>query len=326
MKNKTVVAVTMVIITLIVGITGVFVYVDQEDRKYKESRMNENPGNINNTEPAGTPEVTPDAVPAYAQANPTERPVQNGKIIVLDPGHGKSSDMMSNSDKKSAGYQYSYEYDGWGEWRHYKDGTFGTDCNGGDCTGTGPSCWYPMGNGDRETEPEIDLNNALAAQKYLEEMGYTVRLTRSSNNENPSMNRRVSHCFPDNNISADPDASLYVCLHSNASDGAGLSGTSYIALSGDYKQGHIGGDFKESSNNAGRIINSKIAEATGLSDRGAIEGMEYLILFNKCPVPIAYMEIGFFDNSSDLEILRTQSDSIGKAVAEGVNEFLGGAN
>ena len=46
-----------------------------------------------------------------------------------------------------------------------------------------------------------------------------------------------------------------------------------------------------------------------------------MILFNKCPVPIAYMEIGFYD-SSDLSILQSSSDEIGKAIAEGVDEYL----
>ena len=41
----------------------------------------------------------------------------------------------------------------------------------------------------------------------------------------------------------------------------------------------------------------------------------------KCPVPIAYMEIGFYD-SSDLSILQLSSDEIGKAIAEGVDEYL----
>ena len=41
----------------------------------------------------------------------------------------------------------------------------------------------------------------------------------------------------------------------------------------------------------------------------------------QCPVPIAYMEIGFYD-SSDLSILQSSSDEIGKAIAEGVDEYL----
>ena len=68
------------------------------------------------------------------------------------------------------------------------------------------------------------------------------------------------------------------------------------------------------------IINQKVAAATGLSQNSPIN-TPYLILFNKCPVPIAYMEIGFYD-SSDLSILQSSSDEIGKAIAEGVDEYL----
>jgi N-acetylmuramoyl-L-alanine amidase len=71
----------------------------------------------------------------------------------------------------------------------------------------------------------------------------------------------------------------------------------------------------------GEIINNKVAAATALSKNSPIES-PYLILFNKSPVPIAYMEIGFFDDDSDLSILKSSSDKIGKAIAEGVDEYL----
>ena len=244
------------------------------------------------------------------------------KVIVLDPGHGKSSSAMSSDEKTAEGYVYNESRGGWGEWRHYKNGTFGQECNGTGCTETAPSggsCWYPMGNGDRSTEPEINMNNTLAAKKYLEQMGYEVRLTRTSNEQNPSMTKRVSYCFPNNNTAMQPDATMYVCLHSNAGGG---SGTSYIALEGSYMQSYITSNYVSESNRAGDIINRKVAAASGLRQNGPIGNEGYLILFNKCPVPIAYLEIGFYDNSSDLAILNSSADAIGKAVADGVNEYL----
>ena len=243
-------------------------------------------------------------------------------VIVLDAGHGKPSSAMSAEEKTAEGYVYDESKGSWGEWRHYKNGTFGEDCGGSGCTQTAPSngsCWYPMGNGDRDTEPSINLNNALAAQKYLEQMGYEVRMTRTSNEQNPSMNRRVSYCFPNNDISAQPDATAYICIHSNAGGGRG---TSYISLGGTYEQRFIPSDYIARSNSLGRLINTKIAAASGLSDNASIGNEEYLILFNKCPVPIAYLEIGFFDNSSDLGVLQSSSDAIGQAIAEGVDEYI----
>lgn len=244
------------------------------------------------------------------------------KIIVLDAGHGKPSSSMSRDEKIAEGFEYNESRGSWGEWRHYKNGTFGEECHGMGCTETAPangSCWYPMGNGDRSTEPEVNLNNTLAAKKYLEQMGYEVRLTRSSNDQNPSMTKRVSYCFPNNDITQQPDAALYVCLHSNAGGGRG---TAYIALEDTYKQSYIQSDYVNRSNRAGDIINRKVAEASGLRQNRPIGNEGYLILFNKSPVPIAYLEIGFFDDNSDLSILRSSYDEIGKAVAEGVDEYL----
>lgn len=242
-----------------------------------------------------------------------------GKIVVLDAGHGKDSSSMSAEEKTSEGYEYNESRGGWGEWRHFKSGTYGVDCGGNGCVETGPSCWYSMGNGDRDTEPEITLNNAMAAKSYLESMGYTVRMTRTSNSQNPSMNKRMSYCFPNNDTSSAPDADLYVCIHSNAGGGRG---TSYIALEEPYTQSYISGDFVSASNRAGQVINDAVATNCSLSNNGAISGMGYLVLFNKAPVPIAYLEIGFFDDSSDLSILRSETESIGRGIAEGIDAYL----
>ncbi len=238
------------------------------------------------------------------------------KIIVIDAGHGKPSSQMSEAEKEAEGYMYNDESDGWGEWRHYKRGTFGEDCHGSDCNGD--RCWYGVEYTDRDTEPDLNLKNALSAKKYLEEMGYEVRMTRTTNEETPSMNKRVSYCFPNNDINSEPDASAYVCLHSNAGGGRG---TSYIRLDGEYEQSYIDETYISASNEMADIINKKIAAVTSLAENPPINS-PHLILFNKSPVPIAYLEIGFYDNASDLEIIENSHDSIGKAIAEGIDEYL----
>lgn len=252
---------------------------------------------------------------------PSENPEPKRTVIVLDAGHGISSQKMTDAEKSEQGYEYNSDKKQWGEWRHYKNGTFGEDCHGKECTQLAPdggSCWYPMGYGDRDTEPEINLRNALSAKTYLEQMGYEVRMTRMTDNENPSMNKRISYCFPDNDITKNADAALYVCIHSNAGGGRGMS---YIELSGEYTQDKISGDYAEQSNCAGDIINKSIAEASGLSLNPPVKS-PYLILFNKLPVPIAYLEIGFYDDAEDKKILEMSSDKIGKAIADGAEEYI----
>ena len=94
-------------------------------------------------------------------------------------------------------------------------------------------CWYPIGDGDRSLEPELTLNNTLNAAKYLEELGYEVRLTRTNNSQNPSMTKRLEYCYPNNDTTVAPDADLFICIHSNAGGGRG---SAYIQLSGAYDQ------------------------------------------------------------------------------------------
>ena len=52
------------------------------------------------------------------------------KVIVLDAGHGKSSSEMTSDEKTAEGYEYIESKGNWGEWRHYKNGTFGENCHG----------------------------------------------------------------------------------------------------------------------------------------------------------------------------------------------------
>lgn len=247
-----------------------------------------------------------------------------GKIIVLDPGHGKSSGDMTDTEKEAYGWIYNSTKNQWGEWRHWKSDTIWQDCGGSGCSGRvtpNGACWYSIGSGDRDTEPDINLQNCLAAKKYLEQMGYTVRLTRTSNDENPSITQRLTYCYPNRNTDALPDAELFICVHSNAGGG---SGSAYIELEGPYDQSGISDSYAENGNTLGKVINDEIISQTSLKchGNGVISGQPELIAFCKSPVTCGYLEIGFYDNPNDLSILKSETDSIGKAIACGIDKYV----
>lgn len=247
----------------------------------------------------------------------TDEPVK--KITVfLDAGHGKPSNTMSDEEKRACGW--IQKDDGrWGEWRHWRDGQYGIDCEKNDGAGFAQpkDCWYPIENGNRDTELEINLQNCLSAKTHLEEMGYEVILSRKTNDENPSITKRIDDAV---NSGAD----FYVCVHSNAGGG---KGTAYIAMdeSDSYYAMHRGnnGEFAKNCNQLGKIINDKIAENTSLDihGNGCLDFEPYLILFQKSPITTAYLEIGFFDNESDMAILSAEHDKIGRSIAEGIDEY-----
>lgn len=281
----------------------------------------ENPNVIAEATP--TPENGEPAVPptsSDAPASKTTPQTSARPIIVLDPGHGRSSSAMNAEERENEGWVYSSAKGQWGEWRHWKNNSRTTDCEGEGCNHYG-DCWYPMANGDRSTEPEINLANCLAAKKYLEDMGYTVRLTRSTANENPSITKRISYCYPNGDTEANPDASVFICVHSNAGGGRG---SAYIELVGDYAQKGISSTYIEDGNRLGKTINDEIVSETSLPSHagGKIGNEGYLIAFNKSPVICGYLEIGFFDNSADLSILKNETDKIGKAIANGIDKFM----
>lgn len=253
---------------------------------------------------------------------PTPEPTTSKKgVVVLDAGHGRDSWSMSSEDKENEGWVYNSAKGGWGEWRHWKSWTTWQDCYGDGCSHRG-SCWYPIGNGDRDIEPEINLSNVNYAKYYLEQMGYEVRLSRPTANDNPSMTKRLKYCYPNNDTSQAPDADVFVCVHSNAGGGRG---SAYIALDGYYDQAGIdNSQYIWSGNTLGEYINNSIVANTSLSNYGSgrYQGLPELILFCKCPITIAYLEIGFFDNGNDLYILRNESEQIGRSIAEGINRYF----
>ncbi len=246
------------------------------------------------------------------------------KVIVLDPGHGASMSRWTADNYLANGFIKNGSQ--WGEYRHWKSGTCDEECNGSGCNGNndvpGAGEWYSALSGERDVEPDINLANALAAKKYLEEMGYTVRMTRTDNSTHPSFAQRSKYCFPNNDTNQKPDAELYVCIHSNAGGG---NGSAYISLAdGHYDQKYIGSDFVSESNNAGKAINDRIVKDTSLDtySEGVIDFEPDLIAFHKNTCPTAYLEIGFYDNSSDLSILNSESDKIGKAIADGIDDYF----
>lgn len=255
------------------------------------------------------------AMTDYTENYETRRPPIT---IVIDPGHGIDSGLTSTEKRLDDGWIYNSDYNQWGEWRHWKSGEFWHDCEGYGCIQKG-DCWYRMENGDRETEPSINLRNAQSAANYLESMGYEVRITRGAD-DNPSMTKRLVYCYPNNDVNAVADADFFVCLHSNAGGGRG---SAYIELSGAYDQTRINPDYTYIGNTLGKYINNEIVAQTSVSEYagGVISGMPELVLFCKSPVPIAYLEIGFYDNPSDLEILNSEYDMIGKAVADGIDKY-----
>ena len=276
------------------------------------------------TQATVVPEENNIPVVSGSTPRPQDKTETGQKIIVIDPGHGKPSSLMSDDEKSASGWVQNSS-GAWGEWRHYRKGSSTVNCEGSGCNGRvtpDGACWYPIGNSDRNTEPDLNLQNALAAKKHLEAMGYTVRLTRTSNDENPSITKRLSYCHPDNDTSKAPDAEVFVCIHANASGGSGR-GTAYITAEDPYDQAWIEAGYASLSNELGKLCNDYIVDMTSLSlhGNGTIAWEPELVVFCKSPVPCGYLEVGFFDNSADLNILRTETDKIGEAIAKGVDEF-----
>ena len=92
-------------------------------------------------------------------------------------------------------------------------------------------------------------------------MGYEVRLTRNSNDENPSMTKRLTYCYSGGDTSTEPDADVFVCIHSNAGGG---QGSAYRLCRGVYDQSGVlaPAEYISESNILGQLINNQIVSDT----------------------------------------------------------------
>lgn len=206
-------------------------------------------------------------------------------VVAIDPGHQQKGN-------------YEKELDGPGSaTKKYKvsGGAVGT------VTGT--------------PEYEITLQIALKLQKQLEQRGYTVVMTRTTNDVDISNSERAA-------IANDAVADAFIRIHADSSEVASANGATALCQSASNP--YNGNLYPQSRKLAEDVVGS-LSAVTGCRNRGVTE-TDTMSGINWCRVPCTIIEVGFLSNATEEQLLVSDSyqESVAAGIAGGVDRFLEG--
>lgn len=162
-------------------------------------------------------------------------------------------------------------------------------------------------------EYELNLKVAIKLQEELEQRGYTVLMTRVTNDVDISNAERAE-------IANAANADVFIRIHANGSDDPNRCGavtmcqTQYNPYNGD-----IYSECKELSLN---VLNS-LVNATGCVREDIMETDE-MSGINWSKVPVTIVEIGYMTNPEEDLLMATDEyqDKIANGIANGIENYL----
>lgn len=207
----------------------------------------------------------------------------NNKVIVIDAGHqGKG-----NSSKEAVGPGSS---------------TMKAKVSSG-----------ATGISSKKKESQINLEVALKLKMELTARGYTVIMTRTTENVDLSNQQRAK-------IGNDASAGAVIHIHCDALDNASTTGAHTIAISKNNP--YIPGIYQSSSKLAKNVINAYCKE-TSIKNRG-VSYRDDLTGLNWSLVPSVYIELGFISNKEEDMKLSDSSfqNKCAIGIANGIDQYF----
>ncbi len=164
-----------------------------------------------------------------------------------------------------------------------------------------------------QTEYSVNLAIALKLQEILEAEGYTVVMTRTTNDVNISNAERAE-------IANNANADAFVRIHADGSDNHSVSGaTTLCQTSSNPYNGSLASESYSLSN---YILNS-LSDATGCRKVG-ISQVDNMTGINWSKVPVSIVEVGFLSNASEDSLLATDSyrQKVARGIANGIEAYI----
>ncbi len=222
------------------------------------------------------------SVAVEAKSVETENEDSSQKVIVIDPG----CQSIKNTKKESVGP---------GSWTRKTEDLSGTT---GVTTGT--------------EEYEVNLQVAQMVKENLEDAGYQVELTRSSNDVNINNAERAMVA---NTLSAE----LYISIRSGA-EGKDKSGVEVVCETQDNPYDYM--NYGDSRLLSDALLGS-LVEKTSVENNGVVETDDSIAL-NWCTVPNAIVMVGNINNPVDDEKLSDTDyqQEVALGIAAGVESYF----
>lgn len=163
-------------------------------------------------------------------------------------------------------------------------------------------------------EYELNLAVSLKLQKELEQRGYQVIMTRTTDEVDLGNIDRAE-------IANEGNAQALIRIHANGSE----DGSVYGALTMSPTQSNpFVGDIAEECMKLSQLIVDEYCLATGLSNRGIL-AEDTMTGINWSKVPVTILEMGFMTNQGDDAYMADSSnqDSMVQGIANGVDAYFG---
>lgn len=163
--------------------------------------------------------------------------------------------------------------------------------------------------------PEYLINMAVAVKlkESLENRGYTVKMTKTSNLQIPGNIERAQ-------IGNKENASLVIRIYADSNENPSVKGASVLIPEAVNENTRT---IKDSSARYGAIILDTLAKEVSMQNKGLIKRSD-ITEFNWSKVPIVLVQMGFLSNPEEDKLLNTASyqDKIAKALSDGIDKGI----
>jgi len=152
-------------------------------------------------------------------------------------------------------------------------------------------------------EKDVNLQIALKLKAKLEAQGYTVVMTRETD-EKVSLEDRV-------NKANDANADIFVSIHCNAAENSNAKGTETYHYPGSTKGEKLATE-----------VQGELVEALDTNDRGVKEGTFYVLKNTKMPAILT--EVAFISNPDEEAMLNEEEtqETAAQAIKDGIDAYF----
>lgn len=165
-------------------------------------------------------------------------------------------------------------------------------------------------------EYQLNLTVALKVQAILESRGYTVVMTRTTDDVAMSNIDRAE--FANNS-----GAEIMVRIHANSVDNTDVKGA--LCFCPDNDNPYLSADLIASSRKLSQAIIDSFCTATGAENRG-VDETNTLTGLNWTKIPCTYVEMGFMSNTEEDLLMATEDyqNKMAEGIANGIDAYFAG--
>jgi N-acetylmuramoyl-L-alanine amidase len=209
----------------------------------------------------------------------------SGHVIAIDPGH----QAKGNSEKEPIG-----------------PGASKTKAKV--ATGT-------CGVATKTPESELCLSLGLKLQAELISRGYTVVMTRTTNDVNISNSERAK-------VANEACADAFIRIHANGSENHSVSGATALCQT---KNNPYNGALADSSYSLSKSVLDCLVDQTKCK-KLSIQQTDTMSGINWCTVPVTIIEVGFMSNPTEDRLMETDDyqNNIAIGIANGIDAYIMG--